>query len=59
MLAKKISGSLTESVDGFPSVHQVAVSKQGDLGVYKGFVRFGHPPQPEYAKQNIEDACLA
>ena len=56
-LAKKMSSSLTTSLDGYPSVAQVAVSKHYDLGVYKGYVKFSFPPNPQDARKLIEGAC--
>ena len=56
-LAKRIGASLEHSLDGYPSAAQLGASKMGELGIYRIYVKFAFPPEPEHARELLRKAC--
>lgn len=55
--AKRIGASLEHSLDGYPSAAHLGASKMGELGVYRVYVKFNFPPEPEHARELLRRAC--
>ena len=45
------------SLDDYPSGAQLGASKMGSLGIYRIYVKFGFPPEPQHARELLRAAC--
>ena len=57
MLLTKIGASLELSLEDYPSTSQLAASKMNELVVYRIYVKFGFPLEPQHARELLKSAC--
>ena len=58
-LAMRIRASLEHSLDGYPSAAQVGAGQMGELGVYRIYMKFTFPFEPEHARELLRRASSA
>ena len=58
LLAKQAAQDCRLLLDDFASVHQVACSKMGQLGVFRPYVKFDFPPDPHVARKVLARICV-
>ena len=56
--AKQIAQDCRLLFDNLASVHQVACSKMGQLGVFKLYIKFDFPPDPHVARKMLSRICV-
>lgn len=58
LLAKQAAQDCRLLLEDFASVHQVACSKMGQLGVFRPYVKFDFPPDPHVARKVLTRICV-
>ena len=58
LLAKQIAQDCRLLLEDFASVHQVACSKMGQLGVFRLYIKFDFPPDPHVARKVLARICV-
>lgn len=58
LLARKIAQDCQLLFGSLASVHQVACSRLGDLGLFRLYVNFDFPPDPIVARKVLSQICV-